>query len=88
MIDHDHGTEPSQLIRTQDCRSASIYIDQDVWIGTNAVVLKGVSVGRGAVIAAGAVVNRAVPEMEIWGGVPARKIGKRGVEIHDSRNED
>ena len=42
----------------------------------HAVVLPGVEVGVNAVIAAGAVVNRNVPAFEIWGGVPARKIGE------------
>ncbi len=48
-----------------------------VWVGANVVVLRGVSIGDGAVIAAGAVVTRDVPDREIWGGVPARLIGSR-----------
>lgn len=52
-------------------------IGDGVWIGANAVVLRGVRIGDGAVIAAGAVVTRNVPGNEIWGGVPARLIGKR-----------
>jgi maltose O-acetyltransferase len=52
-------------------------IEDEVWIGANVVVLRGVRVGRGAIIAAGAVVTRDVPPMEIWGGLPARRIGER-----------
>jgi chloramphenicol O-acetyltransferase type B len=52
-------------------------IQDDVWIGNNATVIAGISIGRGAVIAAGAVVNKDVPECEIWGGVPAKKIKDR-----------
>lgn len=54
-------------------------IGDDVWIGANAVILRGVNIGDGAVIAAGAVVTRNVPKYEIWGGVPAKKIGERTV---------
>jgi acetyltransferase-like isoleucine patch superfamily enzyme len=52
-------------------------IEDEVWVGANVVVLRGVRIGRGAVIAAGAVVTRDVPSMEIWGGVPARHLRAR-----------
>lgn len=52
-------------------------IDEEAWIGANVVVLRGVHVGRGAIVAAGAVVTRDVPPMEIWGGIPARKLRDR-----------
>lgn len=52
-------------------------IEDEVWIGANAIVLRGVKIGRGSVIAAGAVVTKNVPAGEIWGGVPAKFIGKR-----------
>lgn len=51
---------------------APIRIGKHVWIGSNATVLSGVSVGDWAVIAAGAVVNRDVPPMTVVGGVPAK----------------
>lgn len=46
-------------------------------IGVNATLLPGVTVGKGSIVAAGAVVNRSIPAYEIWGGVPARKIAER-----------
>lgn len=54
-----------------------ISIGDDVWIGTNAMIIDGVSVGNHAVIAAGAVVTSDVPEYAIVGGVPAKIIKYR-----------
>ncbi len=51
-----------------------IQIEDDVWIATKAIVLKGVTIGRGAVVAAGAVVTRDVAPYSLVGGVPARLI--------------
>jgi len=50
---------------------------------TNAVVLPGVTIGLGAVIAAGSVVTRDVPDWEIWAGVPARRMGERPLAIRE-----
>jgi maltose O-acetyltransferase len=55
----------------------AIVIEDDVWIGTRAIILKGVRVQRGAIIAAGAVVTNDVEPYEIVGGNPAKKIGDR-----------
>lgn len=54
-----------------------IVIGSDVWLGTDAMVLSGVTVGHGAVIAARAVVARGVPPYAIAAGVPARVVGHR-----------
>lgn len=51
-----------------------VIIEDDVWIGNNAMILPGVKIGRGAVIGAGAVVTRDVPSYAVYGGVPARHI--------------
>lgn len=68
-----------------------VYIEDDVWIGTGAIILKGVSVGRGAVIAAGALVTKDVAPYSIVGGVPAKQIGMRfsenEVKAHETRLE-
>lgn len=52
-------------------------IEDDAWVGLRAILLAGVTVGRGAIVAAGAVVTRDVPPYTIVGGVPARPIGER-----------
>lgn len=54
-----------------------IIIEDSVWIGVNAIVLKGVTIKKGAVVAAGAVVTKDVDEYTIVAGIPAVKIGER-----------
>ena len=51
-----------------------IVVGDHVWIGMNAIILPGVTIGRGAVIAAGAVVSKDVPPMTVVGGVPAKPL--------------
>ncbi|WP_106753772.1 DapH/DapD/GlmU-related protein [Pannonibacter carbonis] len=60
-----------------DRRAARVLVGNDVWIGHGAILLPGVTVGDGAVIAAGAVVSRDVAPYTIVGGVPARRIRDR-----------
>lgn len=48
-----------------------VIVEDDVWIGSRAILLRGVTVGRGAIVAAGAVVTRDVPPYAIVGGIPA-----------------
>jgi acetyltransferase-like isoleucine patch superfamily enzyme len=55
-----------------------IVIEDDVWVGANCTLLDGALIGKGAVIAAGAVVNGPVESLAIYGGVPAKRIGERG----------
>lgn len=59
---------------------APVEIGDYVFIGPRAIILPGVKIGKGAVIAAGAVVTRDVPEFMIVGGVPAKEIGERKVK--------
>lgn len=54
-----------------------VILEDDVWIGSGAIILKGVRIGRGAIVAAGALVNRDVPPYAVVGGVPARVLGLR-----------
>ncbi|WP_236621040.1 acyltransferase [Rhodopirellula sallentina] len=78
MIDHDHGSDLGCLMRQQENNSKPISIKDNVWIGVNATILKGVTIGDGAIVAAASVVNRSIGPNEVWAGVPARMIRKRG----------
>lgn len=60
-------------------KSAPIWIGKHCWIGMRACILKGVTIGDGAIVAAGSVVTRDVPARALVGGVPARII-KENVE--------
>jgi galactoside O-acetyltransferase len=61
----------------QGHEGGNITIENDVWIGANAVVTKNVRIGHGAIVAAGAVVTRDVPPFSVVAGVPARIIRNR-----------
>ena len=58
-----------------------VVIGDDVWLGRNVVVLPGVTIGQGAIVAAGAVVTKDIPEFAIVGGVPASLISTREKEV-------
>jgi len=72
---------PNLLIRQQGHFVGDIHIEDDVWIGGNAVILGGVHIGRGAVVGAGAVVTKDVPSMAVVVGVPAKVVKFRGKGI-------
>lgn len=54
--------------------SKPIIVEDEVWIGCGAIILQGVTIGKGSVVAAGSVVNKDIPANTIWGGVPAKFI--------------
>lgn len=76
FIDHDHGITGERIDETPGAEQ-EIVIGDYVWLGCNVIVLKGISIGSSAVVAAGAVVTKNIPTGEIWAGVPARKISSR-----------
>ncbi len=73
----NHGTERSNSMRFQSHVYGEIFIEDDVWIGSNAVVTSGVTLAIGSVVGAGAVVTKSTMPYSIVGGVPARKISER-----------
>lgn len=64
-----------------------IIVEDDVWIGSHAIILKGVTIHKGAVIAAGAIVTKDVPPYAIVGGIPAKIIKFRFNEIQILEHE-
>jgi acetyltransferase-like isoleucine patch superfamily enzyme len=77
FIDHNHGIELGTAMKLQPEVSAPIVVGSDVWIGANCVVLKGVTIGDGAIIAAGSIVTKSVDAYTIVGGAPAKLIRVR-----------
>ena len=63
-----------------------VRIDDYAWIGANAMILKGVHIGRGAVIGAGSVVSCAVPELTVFAGNPAKYI--KDIELTDEQRKE
>ncbi len=64
-------------IRLQGATRKGITIGEDCWIGSKAVILDGVNIGNHVIVAAGAVVNKDIPDYSIVGGVPAKVIKMR-----------
>lgn len=56
---------------------ADVIIEDDVWVGTNSTILKGVIIRKGTIIAAGSLVTKSTEEYSVYGGVPAKKIKDR-----------
>ena len=63
-------------------RNRKVVIEDYVWIGTRAMILPGVNIGRGAIVAAGAVVSKDVEPFTVVAGVPAQCIKKRRQDIN------
>jgi len=79
VISGNHVFDRTDIpIRDQGTAYGKVTIGEDCWLGTNAILLPGVTVGRGSVVGAGAVVTRDFPDFSIALGVPARVVGRRG----------
>lgn len=74
--DHRHDLIDKPM-RLQGIQTAPVVIKDDVWISHGAAILRGVTIGTGAIVAAGAVVVNDVPDLTIVAGVPARPIKRR-----------
>lgn len=78
--DHDHRQVgiPMALVKEKgEGVDAGVTIHDDVWIGANVLIMKGVTIGEGAIVAAGSVVTKSVEPNSIVAGVPAKKIRDR-----------
>lgn len=78
IIAFNHAFDSRDIpVIKQDYYDADVNIEDDVWIGGGSIILPGVHIGKGAIIAGGSVVNKNVPEYAIVGGVPAKVIKYR-----------
>jgi len=71
IISYQHRHARGATIHSQPVDARPIRIGRDVWLGANAIILAGVTIGDGAVVAAGAVVREDVPPYAVVAGVPA-----------------
>lgn len=77
---NEFSTSPTALTAAgieNNLTKEPVVIENDVWIGAHSIILRGVTIGTGAVIAAGAVVTKDVPAYAIVAGVPARVVKSR-----------
>ncbi len=97
QIGHDVSVSPGVMILTGEhdhdrpgfaFETRPVVIEDHVWIGSRAVILPGASLGRGAVVAAGAVVSGRVEPMTVVGGVPARPLRTRPEQALDYALDD
>ena len=85
---YDHGTLPGDLMRRQPLiTKGDITIEDDVWLGFGVIVLSGVRIGRGAVIGAGSVVTKNIPDGAIAAGMPARVLRMRNKAVRLEGND-
>jgi len=81
-------SDPNRPIREQGITARGIVIEDDVWIGAGAAILDGVTVGRGSIIGAGAVVSNDIPAYSIAVGTPAKPIKNRQQAGGNSRQDE
>ncbi|SEF83087.1 transferase hexapeptide (six repeat-containing protein) [Nonomuraea solani] len=88
LLGFNHGTEPDRPVFRQPITSKGIRIGDDVWIGSNVVVLDGVTIGDHAIVGAGAVVTKDVAAWAMVAGNPARPIRDRRTTAAPSTPRD
>jgi len=76
-LTHDYSAKDMRYARII---AKPVFIDDDVWIGSNSVIMPGVKIGKGAVIGAGAVVTKDVPPLAIVVGIPAKIYSYREIK--------
>lgn len=78
VLDVDHRFDRREIpVSSQGYQIDPVVIEDDVWIGAGAVITRGLTIGKGAIIGANSVVTKDIPSYSIAAGVPARVIGER-----------
>lgn len=93
ILGGNHNTELSgipmfHIKQKREFDDQPVFIEDDVWIGSRAILLKGVRIGRGAVVGAGSVVTKNVPPYAVVVGNPARVVKYRGSRDEIARHEE
>lgn len=74
---HEYKNLDIPMIKQGETKELIPIIEDDVWIGRNAIIMPGVKIGKGSIVGAGAVVTKDISPFSIVGGVPAKLIKKR-----------
>ena len=85
-LDHSYSDTKTPMMFQGNREDRSVIIGDDTWIGTRVIILPGVRIGDGSIIAAGSVVTNNVEPFSIVGGNPAKLIKKRGTEHSEGQD--
>lgn len=85
-VSHNHSIVGIPMCQ-QGINTAPVVIEDNVWIGLNATILQGITIGKGSIIGAGAVVTKDIPPYSIAVGTPARVISKRKDDSSPSQTD-
>jgi acetyltransferase-like isoleucine patch superfamily enzyme len=80
--------DTSRPIKGQGVTQQGIIVGNDCWLGSGAIILDGVRLGHGCVVAAGAVVTKSFPAHSLIGGIPGRELRAAGVRGEESSDGD
>ncbi len=74
---HNYHDIHTPMVKSGESETKTVIIEEDVWIGINAVILPGITIGKGSIIGANAVVTKNVAPYSIMGGIPAKLLRER-----------
>ena len=88
LFAENHNYDRTDIpMRAQGCTRQAISIGDDCWLGSGSIILAGVKIGRGSIIAAGAIVTQNIPPYSIVAGNPARVIRSRRMAAKTTETE-
>lgn len=88
ILTTNHNYEGELIPYDSVAINKDVTIHENVWIASNCLILPGVEIGEGAILAGGSVLTKNIPPCEIWGGNPAKFIKKRNIEKYSKlKNE-